>query len=312
MAEREEQMKDLVAVEVKNNIGTIEDNLEAVGESIRKQCESYASVVVTEDTVKDGKKFLADVRKEQKALDDERKEIKKAWMKPYEEFEARAKKIIALYDEPIRLINGQLDEYEEQRKEAKRQVINDIYKEVVEEPDRQEFKDWLPLEKIYDKRWENATCTDKKIRESMEASFAQLNMSVGTIRSMQSEWEADALKVLRETGSLQMAVDKITQLTSQAKRIEERKMQQEEEKRKEEERKKAGEEKAAQEQAADVPKQKLPEQTADLPFGTAEIPVGELPFASEKMITLKVTVGEGILPEVREFLDERFITYEVI
>lgn len=304
-------MDNLVAVEVKNNIGSIEDNLEAVGESIRKQCESYASVVVTEDTVKDGKKFLADVRREQKALDDERKEIKKAWMKPYEEFEARAKAIIALYDEPIRMINGQLDEYEEQRREAKRQDIRAIYEQVVNEPEMKEFADWLPLEKIYDRRWENATCTDKKIRESMEASFHQLEMSVGTIRSMQSEWETDALSVLRETGSLQMAVDKITQLTKQAKRIEEMK-QQEEEKRREEERKKAEEEKTAQEQTEEVPNQKPSEPDETFPFGEVQIPVEELPFAAEKMITLKVTVGKGILQEVTEFLDERFITYEVI
>ena len=109
-------MVNLIPVQVTGNIGTIEDNLDAVELSIRERVQEYAAVVVTEDTVKDGKEFLADIRKEKKTLDDERKAIKSRWMAPYEEFEKRAKRIIGLYDEPVKMINGQLAEFEEQRR----------------------------------------------------------------------------------------------------------------------------------------------------------------------------------------------------
>lgn len=59
-------MANLVPVQVKGNVGTIEDNLDLVELSIREKVQEYAAVVVTEDSVKDGKRFLADIRKERK------------------------------------------------------------------------------------------------------------------------------------------------------------------------------------------------------------------------------------------------------
>ena len=48
-------------------------------------------------------------------------------MKPYEAFEKRAKELIALYDEPAQILDSQLREFEENRKEQKRQEIQVIY-----------------------------------------------------------------------------------------------------------------------------------------------------------------------------------------
>lgn len=150
-------MGNLVAVQVKGNIGTIDDNLDMVEVSIREKIKEYAAVVITEDSVKDGKKFLADIRKEKKALDDERKAIKSQWMAPYEAFEKRAKKIISLYDEPVNIINEQLKDFEDQRKEMKKQEIAGIYDFV-----KGDFEDWLPLSRIYNAKWENTTYSGKK------------------------------------------------------------------------------------------------------------------------------------------------------
>ena len=116
-------MADLVSVQVKGNVGTIEDNLDAVELCIREKVQEYSMMVITEDSVKNGKKFLADIRKEKKALDDDRKAIKERWMAPYEAFEKRAKQIISLYDEPVNVINGQLAEYEEKRRGYRRPTI---------------------------------------------------------------------------------------------------------------------------------------------------------------------------------------------
>ena len=287
-------MGNLVPVEVKKNIGTIEDNLDVVEASIRQKLAEYAQVVITQDCVQDGKELLADIRKEKKSLDDERKAIKKAWMKPYEAFEARAKKIIDLYDEPVKLINLQLETYEEDRKAAKRNDIKKIYEFVVKE--NAELADWLPLEKIYDTKWENATCKDKTIREAIEMAFSQIKVSISTIQSMQSAWEEDALNVLKDTGSLPLAIEKINSLTKQAERIEEVKKAQEEASKAELEAKRA-EDKAVVEEP-----QELIEPETDILF----------PFAAEKIVVLKVTVGENNLNLVKDFFESINIEYEVI
>jgi hypothetical protein len=287
-------MGNLVPVEVKKNIGTIEDNLDVVEASIRQKLAEYAQVVITQDCVQDGKELLADIRKEKKSLDDERKAIKKAWMKPYEAFEVRAKKIIDLYDEPVRLIHSQLEAYEEDRKAAKRNNIKKIYEFVVKE--NAELADWLPLEKIYDTKWENATCKDKTIREAMEMAFSQIKISISTIQSMQSAWEEDALNVLKDTGSLPLAIEKINSLTKQAERIEEAKKAQEEASKAELEAKRA-EDKAVVEEP-----QELIESETDILF----------PFAAEKIVVLKVNVGENNLNLVKDFFESINIEYEVM
>lgn len=287
-------MSNLVPVKVKNNIGTIEDNLDVVEASIQQKLSEYAQVVITKDSIQDGKELLADIRKEKKSLDDERKAIKKAWMKPYEAFEARAKKIIDLYDEPVKLIHSQLETYEEDRKAAKRNDIKKIYEFVVKE--NAELADWLPLEKIYDTKWENATCKDKTIREAMEMAFSQIKISISTIQSMQSAWEEDALHVLKDTGSLPLAIEKINSLTKQAERIEEAKKAQEEASKAELEAKRA-EDKAVAEEP-----QELIEPETDILF----------PFAAEKIVVLKVHVGENNLNLVKDFFESINIEYEVI
>ena len=286
-------MSNLVPVEVKKNIGTIEDNLDVVEASIRHKLVEYTQVVITKDSIQDGKELLADIRKEKKSLDDERKDIKKAWMKPYEVFEARAKKIIDLYDEPVKLINSQLEAYEEDRKAAKRNDIKKIYEFVVKE--NTELADWLPLEKIYDIKWENATCKDKTIREAMEMAFSQIKVSISTIQSMQSAWEEDALNVLKDTGSLQLAIEKINSLTRQAARIEEAK-------RAEEARKAELEAKRAEDKAVAEEPQELIEPETDILF----------PFAAEKIVVLKVHVGENNLDLVKDFFESINIEYEVM
>lgn len=304
-------MSDLVSVQVKGNVGTIEDNLDQVENSIREKVQEYAAVVVTEDTIKDGKRFLADIRKEQRALDDERRAVKEQWMAPYEAFEKRAKQIIALYDEPVKIINSQLDEFERQRRAEKRQEIEAVYDLV-----KGDMGEWLPLERIFNQRWENATYSGKKIREDMELAFDQMRISISTVKSMNSEFETDALRVLKETGSLQGAIAEINELQKQKERFMEQA-------RREAEREQQEKERLEREQTEkDVLLQDAEERTAadEVPGeaeGTASGPAAgepdeESPFAPEKILTVTVKVGENDFNLLEDFLETAGLEYEVM
>lgn len=113
---------------------------------------------------------------------------------------------------------------------------------------------------------------------------------------MQSAWEEDALNVLKDTGSLPLAIEKINSLTKQAERIEEVKKAQEEASKAELEAKRA-EDKAVVEEP-----QELIESETDILF----------PFAAEKIVVLKVNVGENNLNLVKDFFESINIEYEVI
>lgn len=197
-------MNNLVSVKVVNHIGTIEDNLEAVEFSIMQKVSEYSAMVFTEEMQKDGKRFLAEIRKEKKLLDDERKMIKAEWMKPYDDFECRAKQIINLYDEPIDIINKQLEEYEKRRQELKKEEVHVIYESI-----KGDMEEWLPFEEIYDKRWENATYSEKKIREDMGLLFDQMRLSILTIKDLKSEFEKEGLLKLKITKNLHEAKEEI-------------------------------------------------------------------------------------------------------
>lgn len=303
-------MSDLIAVQVKGNVGTIEDNLDAVEFSIREKTQEYLSVVLTEDTVKDGKKLLADIRKEKKTLDDERKAIKSRWMAPYDSFEKRAKQIIALYDEPVRAISSQIEEFEEQRRKEKRTLIKAVYDSV-----KGDLADYLPLNLIYIQKWENATCTENKIREDMQMVFDQMRLSVSTIKTMHSEFEEDALQVLKETGDLRMAVSRINDLQENKQRFLEQARKEAERERLEKEREEAGrEEKAVELQdEAEISGNESQEKTEETGTMSAdEIPVLEDPFTPEKVLTVMVKIGENDLDMLKDFLDMADLEYEVM
>ena len=227
-------MNEIVNVKVHYSLGEIQQNLQEVAASVRKYCDDFKGVVVTEDTVADGKQMLANIRKEKKYLDDQRKEIKKAWNAPYLEFEKQVKEVTALYDEPINMINGQIQELEEQRKAKKRETINEIW-EATQIPE--DIQGWFSLSELYNPRWENATFKEKDIEQEISDKVAMLKMAYDTVRSLHHPYEEDGLKVLKESKDLQSAMACMTNLLEQEKRIMEMKKQEEERKRLEEERK---------------------------------------------------------------------------
>ncbi len=308
---------ELVPVRVVSNLGTISDNLQEVEASIREKVKEYRSVVVTEETIQDGKRFLADIRKEKESLNKERKAIKAAWMKPYEAFEKRAKELIALYDEPVQIIDSQLREFEETRREQKRQEIQVIY-----DAAKGDLEEWLPLSKIYDVTWENSTCSKKKIREEIEQAFEQVERSIQTLHSMQSEFEKEGLTVLKTTGNLQAAIEEM----QTRKRIKEEILAQEQGKREEEEKRKEEEQRKVQElqeilssqpEETGTELEKAPvfqeiEQTEETlePFEAATQTEEIEPFVAEPEVTIKVYVRESFLKEFQEFLRRNYIRFE--
>lgn len=293
-------MGNLVPVKITSIIGTITDNLDTVEASIMEKVEEYKKTVVTEDTIKDSKQLLADIRKEKQGLDDERKSIKKAWMVPYDTFEKRVKKIINLYDEPVDIINSQLEGYDRQRREEKRIEIENIYNIV-----KGDMGEWLPLKRIYNPRWENATYSSKRIREDMEALFGQMEISVSTIKSVSSEFEEEGLAVLKETGDLQAAFGEM----DSRKRIKEEIIAKEEKKRLEAEQKKKGQEEREKAGAAQETGKQQEEAVQENKSVKMDAP---LPFAPEKEIAVHVYVRESSLEWFKALMEEKFIRYEVV
>lgn len=213
-------------------------NFEQVEEAIQKVLSEYKGAVFTEDSKTYAKKVVASLRAQKKTFQDNLREEKKKYMIPWEEFEAQAKKLISMYDEPIDLINGQVQAFEEKRIAEKKELINRLYAETVPA----DLEEYIPLNSIYNSKWENATMKEKDIRKEMLETAEKTKRDIDTISSMESDSKAKALSMYRTNLDLTEAISYINNYERQKQEIlakeQERKRREEEERIRREEREK--------------------------------------------------------------------------
>ena len=248
---------NIVPFKVGYNLGAITNNLDEVAESVRNYCDDFKNVVFTADSEADGKQLLANIRRSQKELDDQRKQIKGEWNKPYKTFEDMCKKVIALYDEPIKLISDQLDEIDQLRKEDKMKVVKEIF-DGYEAPDK--VAGWYTFDELFDPRWLNKTFKEKDILKIITSSYKTLELAYDSILNTGSRYIEEGLARLKETKSIPEALNEMNRLKLHEELIERKKAEEEARKKAELERQEA--ERKAQEEAPAI--------TAEVPDRTSE------------------------------------------
>lgn len=82
----------IVSVEQTNGILNI-SNYDEIKANVQASMELYKTMVFTEDTLIEAKSTVATLRKLSKCLDDKRKDVKRRYMLPYEEFEDKIKEL---------------------------------------------------------------------------------------------------------------------------------------------------------------------------------------------------------------------------
>lgn len=218
----------MLEVQISRNNGTIDFNFEEIKEALTAELELYKNLVFTEDTKADAKKTVAELRKLKKQISDKRIEVKKLYMQPYTDFEEKVKELDKLINEPITFISEQIDAFEQKRIEEKRELINEIYLELVSE--REDIAGYAELNRVYDSKWENASTSKKSIQEAITSYLDSVANDIAAIKSMESEYETKALMRYKETGVLSDALLTIRQWEKQKEEI----LKAEEEKQKQE------------------------------------------------------------------------------
>lgn len=225
-------------VEQKN--GSIETNFEEIKVALAAGLEEYKGMVFTAESQPEAKRTVASLRKLKKAMNDRRIEIKKTFMAPYTNFEAQVKELDKLIDEPIDFISGQIEEFERRRVGAKKAMICEIYTGIMAEHGT--VMEYLPLDRIYDSRWENSTTAQKAITEAITAHVEHVEKDLDTIRAMESEFEDKGLAKYKATLELSDAITAMNQYQKQKEEILRRQAEEEQRKAEEEARRAAEEE----------------------------------------------------------------------
>ncbi|RGH37347.1 DUF1351 domain-containing protein [Firmicutes bacterium AM41-5BH] len=215
---------------VSQDLGKITANFDEIKTALAGQLKEYKDKEFTEDKKKDAKEDLASLRKLKKSVDDRRKEVKKVYMKPYDDFDAKVKELIGLIDEPIKLIDYQVKSFEANRVKARKEEIKKVYEELV--PD--ELQDYIPLERIYGPKWDNKTTTMKSIKTEISSKVSSTNSDIAAIKAMRSEKEETALNLYMENNNLAIAIKYLSEYENEKMEIL-RKQESEEAERREQE-----------------------------------------------------------------------------
>ena len=224
-------MKD-INLTVSQQAGTIGTNFDEIKEALKGGLAEYKNMVFTEDSKAEAKKTVASLRKLKKSVNDKKIEVKKAFMAPYTDFEAQVKELDKLIDEPITFINGQVEEFERKRVEEKKALISEIYNGII--ADHEPAAEYLPLQRIYDSKWENATTTKKAIAEAITERVEHVEKDLIAIRDMESEFEDKGLAEYKRTLELSDALATMRQYQKQKEEILQRQAEKEREKTEEE------------------------------------------------------------------------------
>lgn len=197
---------------------TIDFNFEAQKAWLEERLSYYNNLAVTEDTIKDAKADRAQLNKLREAMDTRRKEIKREWMVPYNAFEAKVKELTALIDKPVAAIDGQLANYEEIRREEKRTAIANLYLETV--PDT--MRDIIPLERIADPKWLNATTSMKKVGEDLATIIKRTETDMMLLDTVEPEYASAVRAAYIRTLDIQAAMQQKKALQAAAEAFRQR------------------------------------------------------------------------------------------
>lgn len=221
--------------------GVIKVDFEAAEREVVAKASGYNGAIFTEESKGFAKTVVADLRAYRKNIDDIRKTIKTEYMKPYDDFKARVDGLLQIIDRSIDQINNQIKEMEETRIAKKKAEIQALYDEIIGE-----MREYIPLNKIYDPKWENASVKMPTVKKSMIGVIKSVYEAVTTIQNMSSESVPKALEMYKRDLSLANAVTYINTYETQRLEIlrkeEEKKRNLEIERIREEERRRIAEE----------------------------------------------------------------------
>lgn len=268
----------------------IQWNSEELKAAIAEKIRDFKSLQYTEETIKEAKKDKANLNKLRTALEDERKRIKKECMQPYEAFEKQVKEIVSMIDEPIRLIDAQIKEVEEQRRIEKKGQVFAIY-----EGNIGTLKGILPFEKVFKEEYLNVSRTLKSIREEITALIQKVNSDMDTIDELHTKFELQVKDMYIRTLDLSAALRENNRLIEVEKRL----AAEREQKRQ------------LEEQRAAQLRQRAVE--ADMKATPPVAPISE-PKPEEKRQWVKfqayLTTEDAIA--LKEFFDSRSITFKAV
>lgn len=277
----------------------IEFNYEEIIQEMEPAVNEKASIYYSDEDIPVAKKDRAKFNTFKKAINDERIRMKKEYMKPFEEFEAKVKDINALADKAVIAIDKQIKEYEDNQKREKLDKIKALWTQMA-------VPEGLTMDKVYEERMLNTSFSMKKVETCFELAIGKFNRDMATLAAL-PEFGFEAQQVYISTFDINKALAEGQRMAQ----IQRRKAQYEAEQA----RRKAEEEakKVAEQVPVEVVTAEEIAQSKQEYIEAASVNGVHVPKAPEKQwVAFQALLTTEQAMELKKFFDDRAIEFKAI
>ena len=158
------------------------DNFQELREELSGVLNRYEHLVYTDDMLADAKADKKELTRLRRELDDRRKEVKRAYLAPYNAFEGQVKELLAMIDAPLEEIKGFIASMEEREKAVKRQEI-EVYFRRKSGPLGDLAEQVLSSPAFLEDKWLNKSTSAKTWQTAVDEKIAAAARDLGSIQA---------------------------------------------------------------------------------------------------------------------------------
>lgn len=161
----------------------IKFNFEELKNELAVKTEAYKNMVYAPEDIKAAKSDRAELNRLKKALNDERLNRQKEYMKPFDAFKKQVDEVISIVDSAVKNIDEQVKAFESKIKEEKSWELRGKFDEI-------NTLDWLIFDQIFDTKWLNASVSVNTAAEDMKIIISSIETNLGSLTGLEHEFEA--------------------------------------------------------------------------------------------------------------------------
>lgn len=162
----------------------IMSNLDAIETAVMERTETDRNLVlVTDEDFANAKKRCAELNKIVSSIEEERKRIKKEYLKPLEQFENKVKRVTGIITEAKDNQWNQVKAAEKAVEDRKEEEYKAYYAE--KGAFVSEYRTW---EQIFNKSWLNKSYTAEKVCKEIDEIISETTSDIDTIDNLSSEF----------------------------------------------------------------------------------------------------------------------------
>ena len=207
--------------EFESKLPAILSNVEAVKQWAILQTEQDRNLVLeTEEDFENGKKRCAEINKQITNIENRRKDVKKAYIAPYEIFEKSIKEVIAVLNEAKTNLWSQVTKAEEKLKAKKELEYKTFFEQQAKANGISDYCKWTT---IFDKTWLNKGKSKAVVFDEINAKIKIAVDEMNAILSLNSSFEAELLREYSNGASIASILAINKELYEQQERLEQRK-----------------------------------------------------------------------------------------